>query len=90
MKPSSGRCKEPLETEIAIQCRSHHFAKSIMQALAPDNKMNADGMKITATAHGKVLRVVVKNCERIETLQATVQDIFRCIRAAESSIEKIT
>lgn len=89
MNSYSGRCKEPLETEIAIQYPSTRFAKSVMQALAPDNKMKAGRMELTATAHGRVLRIVIKNCERIETLQATVQDIFRCIRAAESSIGKI-
>jgi tRNA threonylcarbamoyladenosine modification (KEOPS) complex Pcc1 subunit len=79
-----------LETEIEIQYRSHKLAKSIMQALAPDNEMKASGMKIRAATRGKVLRISVRDCNRIETLQATVQDIFRCIRAAESSIGKIT
>jgi len=33
--------------------------------------------------------VLVENCARIETMQATVQDIFRCLRAAESSLSMI-
>ena len=78
-----------METEIAIRYRSRRLAKSIMKALAPDNRMKTGAIKITATAHGKILRVVVRNCGRIETLQATVQDIFRCIQAAESSLAKL-
>jgi hypothetical protein len=64
------------------------MAKSVMQALAPDNKLAGNGMQIRATAKGRRLNVVIKGCERVETLEATVQDIFRCIRAAESSLSK--
>jgi hypothetical protein len=47
-------------------------------------------MQLHANVRGKTLKVTVKRCERIETLQATVQDIFRCIRAAESSLMKLS
>jgi len=77
-----------LETEITLKYPSTRFAKSVMQALTPDNTVKGDGMRITATTRGRTLKVAVKNCERIETLRLTVQDIFRCIRAAESSLGK--
>jgi tRNA threonylcarbamoyladenosine modification (KEOPS) complex Pcc1 subunit len=77
-----------MDTEITIEYPSPRFAKSVVDALTPDNKMKKNRMKIIATARGKQLRVVVRNCERIETFQLTVQDIFRCIRAAETSIGK--
>jgi hypothetical protein len=64
------------------------MAQSVMQALAPDNKLAGSGMQIRATVKGRRLNVVIKGCERVETLEATVQDIFRCIRAAESSLSK--
>jgi len=64
------------------------MAQSVMQALAPDNKLAGYGMQIRATVKGRRLKVVIKGCERVETLEATVQDIFRCIRAAESSLSK--
>jgi hypothetical protein len=57
-----------------------------MEALAPDNMVKGLAMKIRASAQGKRLRVVITGCERVETLEATVQDVFRCIRAAEMSI----
>jgi len=64
------------------------MAESVMKALAPDNKLAGYGMQIRATVKGRRLNVVIKGCERVETLEATVQDIFRCIRAAESSLSK--
>lgn len=77
-----------MEAGITIDYSSPRFAKSVRDALTPDNAMKMNRMKITATTRGRQLRVAVRNCERVETLQVTVQDIFRCIRAAETSIEK--
>jgi tRNA threonylcarbamoyladenosine modification (KEOPS) complex Pcc1 subunit len=78
------------EAEISIRYPSHTFAISVMKALSPDNLMPASGMRVVTSARGGVLRVRVERCERIESLQATVQDVFRCLHAAESSLARIT
>ena len=78
-----------LEAEISLLYPSSLFAKSVMNALSPDNKLAAGGMQISARVRGRKLKVLIKGCKRIETLQATVQDVFRCIRAAESSLSKV-
>jgi hypothetical protein len=57
-----------------------------MEAFAPDNQVKGSEVKIQASVSGKRLRVLIRGCERVETLEATVQDIFRCIRAAELSL----
>ena len=67
------------EAEISIRYPSHAFAKSVMEALAPDNSTSGGEMRITSSAKGAVLRVQVKGSERIESLQATIQDVFRCL-----------
>ena len=77
------------EAEISIHYPSHAFAKSVMQALAPDNSMTGGEMRITSNAKGSVLSVRVEGSERIESLQATIQDVFRCLHAAESSLARI-
>jgi hypothetical protein len=74
-----------LEAEILLKYESSRLAKSVMNALAPDNK-SAGGVRIRAKTRGSQLKVLVSGCERVETLQATIQDIFRCVRAAESSL----
>ena len=74
-----------LEAEISLQYESTRLAKSIVKALAPDNE-SGGSVKILAKTRGKRLKILVTGCERIETLQATIQDIFRCVRAAESSL----
>lgn len=79
-----------MDAEISLQYPSARFARSVMNALAPDNNISNRRMRILANANGKSLDVEVRGCEKIETLQATVQDIFRCIRAAESSLTKLS
>ena len=79
-----------MEAEISIQYQSALFAKSVMKGILPENKLPNRRMQLHASVRGKTLKVIVKRCERIETLQATVQDIFRCLRAAESSLMKLS
>jgi tRNA threonylcarbamoyladenosine modification (KEOPS) complex Pcc1 subunit len=77
-----------LEAEISLEYPTPAFAKSIMKAIEPDNKLTKPEMRIFANARGKRLNIRIDGCKRIETLEATVQDVFRCIRAAEESLPK--
>jgi len=79
-----------LEAEISLRYPSAVFAKSVMKGILPDNKLPGRRMQVYASVSGKTLKVRVRHCERVETLQATVQDIFRCIRAAESSLMNLS
>ena len=78
------------EAEISIRYRSHAFAKSVAKALSPDNMTAGGEIRITTKAAGPVLRVRVERCKRIESLQATIQDMFRCLHAAESALAGIS
>jgi tRNA threonylcarbamoyladenosine modification (KEOPS) complex Pcc1 subunit len=77
-----------LEAEISLEYPTPAFAKSIMKAIEPDNKLTKPEMRISANARGKRLNIRIDGCKRFETLEATVQDVFRCIRAAEESLAK--
>jgi tRNA threonylcarbamoyladenosine modification (KEOPS) complex Pcc1 subunit len=77
------------DAEISIKYPSSKFANSVMKALTPDNLMASRGMRIVSNTKGSILRVRVEKCERMESLQATIQDVFRCLHAAESSLAKI-
>jgi hypothetical protein len=79
-----------MDVDIKLRYSSPRFANSVMSALTPDNLVNGTKLRISTRTHGRELEVAVTNCERIETLQATVQDIFRCVRAAESSLARIS
>jgi hypothetical protein len=77
------------ETEIRIRYASPSFARAVKTALSPDDKVPNNELIVLTKAHGRILSVQVKECEKIETLQMTLQDIFRCIQATETSLKKI-
>jgi hypothetical protein len=77
------------KAEIRIRYPSSSFADSVKDALSPDDKVAGGTVSVSSKAKGQVLRVRVVGADRIETLQATVQDIFRCINAAETSLMQL-
>jgi len=78
-----------MEAEITLEYRSALFAESVKNAMNPDNKVAGEGMVITARRRGRIVDISIKGCDRVETLQAMLQDIFRCLRAAESSLSRL-
>lgn len=78
-----------MEAEIKLAYRSTLLAQSVKNALNPDNKFAGEGMRIAARSFGGIVKITIKGCDRVETLQATVQDIFRCLRAAETSLSRL-
>ena len=77
------------QAEIRIRYPSTSLAESVKSALSPDDKAAHGTAKVSSNVRGKTLSVRVRGVDRFETLQATLQDIFRCIHAAESSIMKL-
>jgi hypothetical protein len=78
-----------MDAEIKLKYPSVLFADSVKRALSPDNKLVNEGMRIDARTHGQVVRITIGDCSRVETLQATVQDVFRCLHVAESSLSRL-
>jgi len=78
------------QAEIRIRYSSSSFAKSVRNALSPDDKVEGGAVKVSSNVKGRTLRVQVGDADRFETLQATVQDIFRCVQAAETSLAKLS
>jgi tRNA threonylcarbamoyladenosine modification (KEOPS) complex Pcc1 subunit len=74
-----------LEAEINVQYGSSRLARSVTSAIFPDNEPVSGKMRISTSLAGSKLKIHVGGCSRIETLQATIQDLFRCIHAAEGS-----
>lgn len=77
------------QAEIRIRYSSRSLAKSVNSALLPDNKAAGGTVKISSATRGRTLTVRVKDADRFETLQATLQDIFRCLHAAEASLVRL-
>ena len=77
-----------MEAELSFEYSTPEFAESIMKALEPDNRLANHEMRIATILRGRRINIRIDGCKKIETLEATVQDVFRCIRAAEESLAK--
>ena len=86
MKRYRNRCTPVITAEIVLEYSSSFIAKSVMMALEPDNRLSASRMRIEASVKGRTLHIRIVRCPTTETMQSTLEDIFRCIRVAQESI----
>ena len=75
--------------ELKIRYSTKSVAESVRNALSPDDKASTGTVRVSSRVAGKTLTVRVHGADRFETLQATIHDIFRCIHAAEASLQKL-
>jgi len=57
-----------------------------MVALNPDNQFSKAKMLVKSEVRGKCLHVTISRCPSIETMRSTLDDIFRCAKAAQDSV----
>ena len=57
-----------------------------MSALEPDNRLSKTQMHVASGVKGKMVYVAISQCPTIETMQSTLEDIFRCVKAAQESM----
>jgi len=57
-----------------------------MIGLNPDNQLSRTDVRILTYVRGKKLRITISRCSTIETMRSTIEDIFRCAKAARESM----
>ena len=75
-----------LAVEIVLEYSSEPFARCVMEALTPDNRLDKGQMRISTRVRKRTLHIIISRCSRVETMQSTLQDVFRCVKAAEESM----
>jgi tRNA threonylcarbamoyladenosine modification (KEOPS) complex Pcc1 subunit len=75
-----------LTARIVLEYPSVSFARCVMRALEPDNFLNSARMQITVRVKGKKLYLTICQCPTVETMQATLEDVFRCVTVAKESM----
>ena len=78
----------PVESRIEINFSSSETAKAVLQALSPDNKDVPDGIDIQTMGEQQKLTVLVKT-NNVGSMVATLEDIFQCIQAAETTLKEV-
>ena len=57
-----------------------------MIALNPDNQFSKAQMRVKTDVEGKRLHITISQCPSLETMRQTLEDIFRCAKAAQESM----
>lgn len=76
-------------TTIDIQYEDSKTARSIMEAIAPDNLDAPEGIDVDAKVDGKILKISITCSRDIGSLLSTVDDLLSCVQAAERAIDEI-
>lgn len=75
-----------LAAKIVLEYPSASFARSVMVALSPDNQLGKVPMRVKTDVKGKRLHVTIRQCPSLETMRSTLEDVFRCVKAAQESM----
>jgi len=75
-----------LAAKISLEYSSARSAQSVMTALNPDNEFTKTGIQVITHVRGKKLQITISRCPTIETMRSTLEDIFRCAKAAQESV----
>lgn len=74
-----------LEAELVLVYDSHKHAKTICEAVSPDNSKTPKDLSIKTTTKGKKV-VTCIGCDKITTLIATIDDLMSCVSMAEKTL----
>ena len=71
---------------IKLSYEDEKTARAIHDAVGPDNENLPEGLRISSSTSGNLLRLEI-SCEKsLESFWATLDDLLACIQAAERAI----
>jgi len=73
------------EAAITLSYPTEKEAEAIIKSLSPDNLNLKSSSSIESNRVNSTVRLQIR-CNRIETLLATIDDLLRCLRIAEETI----
>ena len=86
----SGSSTTPeVSATISIRYGDADTARSILEAISPDNLRVPPGVSVEAGAEGRALRVSVSCSRGVGSLISTVDDLLSCVQAAERAIKGV-
>ncbi len=75
--------------EILVELENSKFASTLSKALEPDNKKVPPHVKVKVENIENILKIESNVEGRLESLQATLDDLVICFQAAYQSLFKI-
>ena len=83
--------KQSLRSRVSITLRygEERAARSVAEALSPDNLDAPQGIRVKSLASGNNIIAVVEGERSLETIVSTIEDLLSCVQAAERAIGSI-
>ena len=73
------------EAAITLNYSTEEEAEAIIKSLSPDNLNLKSSSSIESSRVNSTVKLEIR-CNHIETLLATIDDLLRCLRIAEETI----
>ena len=89
MDLSGSSSEHEASATISILYEDADAARSIMEAISPDNLQAPPGVTVEARTADSRLQISVSCAGGVRSLIATVDDLLSCVQAAERAIHKI-
>lgn len=86
---SGNSSRREASAKIEITYDDEFAARSIMDALSPDNIQAPPGITVEALNFGPQLRLTVSCADGVKSLIATIDDLLSCVQAAERAISEM-
>jgi hypothetical protein len=74
---------------IDVLFKGANIARSIMEAISPDNIQSPEGVVIETRVKDSELHITISCVGGIKSLIATLDDLLSCIQAAERALLEI-
>ncbi|MEM2843559.1 MAG: KEOPS complex subunit Pcc1 [Candidatus Bathyarchaeia archaeon] len=78
-----------MKAEIKIFYKNKKYAKAVAKAIQPDNLSAPPEIKVKTINKENMVFSNVKCKTKIESFIETIDDLLRCIQAAESALKKL-
>ena len=78
-----------VEANLELKFKDADTARSIMDAVSPDNVQVPEGIYINMELDEKVLSLRISCSKGIGSMIATLDDLLSCIQAAEKTLNQL-
>ena len=78
-----------VEANLELKFKDTDTARSIMDAVSPDNVQIPEGIDINMDLNENVLSIKVSCSKGVGSMIATLEDLLSCIQAAEKTIMQL-
>lgn len=78
------------KVDSSLRYNTVNEARTIANSVSPDNLRTPDGLSVRTWNEGKTVKIKIVSTKRVETILATLDDLFACIQVVEGTMKAVT